>query len=248
MMTPRDRLIVALDTSSLEHATRLACLLQHDAGAFKVGLEAVHACGFKLLNGRGVASPRRIFYDCKLHDIPNTVAAAASAIVSHGVWMMNVHAAGGQRMMEAAVTAVRARAEELAVPRPLVIAVTLLTSLDPRELAVEMRVDASVTDYVVHMARQAQSAGCDGVVCSPREVASVRTACGPGFLLITPGVRPAWAERNDQRRTLTPGEAIHAGADFIVVGRPITGSSDPQACCREIVREIAAASEDGSSP
>jgi orotidine-5'-phosphate decarboxylase len=180
----------------------------------------------------------RIFYDCKFHDIPNTVAGAVRAASRRGVWMLNVHASGGRAMMRAAVEAA-AEGRAAGHDRPLVIAVTVLTSLDSATLAGEFGMAETAGDHAVRLARLAQESGCDGVVASPHEAGAIRAACGPDFRLIIPGVRPAGADRGDQKRVMTPGEAVLAGADYLVVGRPITGAPDPVAAARAVNAEAA---------
>lgn len=237
-MNARDRIIVALDVPSAEEAVTLVGLLKDRVGGFKVGLELFHAEGpaiFTKIHEAGIA---RIFYDAKLHDIPNTVARTCRILTSFGVWMANVHAAGGVAMMKAAVDAAQESARRLGVSPPKIVAVTLLTSIGALELAEELRVDCSVTDYVVYLARSAKRAGCDGVVCSPHEVPVVRWACGPEFLVVTPGVRPTWAEAGDQKRVMTPAEAVKAGSDYVVVGRPITAAPNPAEAADRIAQEI----------
>ncbi len=244
-MKSSERIIVALDVPSASNAVDLAKALRDHVGAVKVGLELTHAAGFGVFDELRAAGVERIFYDCKLHDIPNTVAGATRAIVSRGVWMMNVHASGGSRMMRASVDAAEDAARCASLQRPLIIAVTLLTSLTPLDLAVEMRVDSSTVDYVRQMAVLAKSSGCDGVVCSPQEIGTVRWACGPEFVIVTPGVRPHWADPGDQRRYMTPAEAVRAGADYLVIGRPITGAADPVMAATRVAEEMEAALEPG---
>lgn len=217
----------------------MAALLQRDVAGFKVGLELVNAAGFDIFARlQDLAGPTtKIFYDCKFHDIPNTVAGAVRAAARRGVWMLNVHAGGGSEMMQAACRAATEGAEAAGVPRPLVIAVTVLTSASADVLRNELGVAQPLDQYVVHLARLAQDSGCDGVVASPLEIAAIRAACGPGFLIITPGVRPLGADAGDQKRILTPGEAMRAGADYLVVGRPITAAPDPAAAARAINQE-----------
>jgi orotidine-5'-phosphate decarboxylase len=180
-----------------------------------------------------------VFLDLKFHDIPNTVAQAVEAAVSTGAWMINVHASGGRAMMEAAARAGAGAAAASGRPPPLLIGVTVLTSMDAPTLG-SVGVERTLLDQVVGLARLAQDAGLDGVVASPQEVAAIRAACGPDFAIVTPGIRgaSAGAERNDQARTMGPADAVRAGATYIVVGRPIVAASDPPGAARRIVEEL----------
>jgi orotidine-5'-phosphate decarboxylase len=173
-----------------------------------------------------------VFLDLKFHDIPNTVAAACRAAADLGVWMLNVHASGGRRMMEAAREAV-----DKSMHRPMLIGVTVLTSMDEAELR-EIGVARSPREQVLHLAGLVQQSGLDGVVCSAQEAAELRELFGPGFALVTPGIRPAGTDAGDQSRIMTPARAIRAGADYLVVGRPITQAADPTAALRSIQTEI----------
>ena len=185
------------------------------------------------------ASGAHVFLDLKFHDIPNTVAQAVDAAVHTGAWMINVHASGGVAMMEAAVQAGREAAQRLRRPPPLLIAVTVLTSMDEAGLR-DTGIQRSLLDHVVALARMAQAAGLDGVVASPQETASIHKACGDRFIIVTPGIRGASAgnEPNDQMRTMGPAEAIQAGASYVVVGRPIIGAPDPRAAAVTIADEL----------
>ena len=238
-MHPTSPILLPLDTDTADKALALATLLRDEVAGFKVGLELINAAGFGLLDQlQVVAGPDvRIFYDCKFHDIPNTVAGASRAAARRGVWMFNVHASGGTAMMRAAVQAASEGARSAGLARPLVIAVTVLTSIDTATLQGELGVPGGLATQVVRLARLAQDSGCDGVVASPQEVSAIRDACGPKFLLVIPGVRPAGADIGDQKRVMTPGEAMGAGADFLVVGRPITAAPDPVAAARRINAE-----------
>jgi orotidine-5'-phosphate decarboxylase len=185
---------------------------------------------------RAVAGGERLFLDLKFHDIPNTVAGAVRAACHLRPALLNVHASGGATMMQAAAEAAREAAEDMEVERPLVLGVTVLTSLDDEDLAaVGQRGPAR--EQVIRLARLAQASGLDGVVCSPREIVALRKACGPGFVLLVPGIRPAWAAKGDQKRTMTPAEALAAGADYLVIGRPITAAEDPTAAARRILED-----------
>lgn len=201
----------------------------------KVGLELFVAAGppvVQRLRDQGL----RVFLDLKFHDIPNTVAGAVQSAVATGAWMMNVHASGGSAMMRAAAAAATKAAAALGRPRPLVIGVTVLTSMTAEVLA-EVGVTRPVIDQVVHLAKLAKQSGLDGVVASPQETAAIRAACGPDFQIVTPGIRPVEQQgKDDQARTLTPAEAMQAGATYLVIGRPITGAPNP----REAAEQIAA--------
>jgi len=236
-MSARDKLIVALDVPSAEAGLRLAEQLRGHVGTFKVGLENFTAEG-PVLARFLVAIGEKVFLDLKLHDIPNTVRAAARQAAQLGVRMFNVHASGGRKMMEAALAGAQegsaGRGDGL---RPLVLAVTVLTSLAGEDLT-ELGMSGSAEEAVVRLARLAQQAGLDGVVASPREVAALRQALGPGFTIVTPGIRPASAAADDQARVATPGSAIRAGADYLVVGRPITEAPNPAAAADAIVAEM----------
>jgi len=236
-MSARDKLIVALDLPSADAATRLAQKLHGHAGMFKVGSELFTAEG-PLLARYLVAAGEKVFLDLKFHDIPNTVRAAAREAALAGVSMLNVHALGGEKMMEAAREGARAAERKCSqTARPLVLAVTLLTSLERPDLQ-DLGLAGAPEEVVVRLARLARQAGLDGVVASAREIAAVRAACGPRFVIVTPGIRPASAAAHDQVRIATPGHAIQAGADYLVVGRPITEAPDPVAAADAIVGEM----------
>ncbi len=233
---PKDRIYVALDTQDLTRAANLARALAGLVGGVKLGKEFFTAQGPDGV--RAVAGGERLFLDLKFHDIPNTVAGAVRAAVHLRPAILNVHASGGRTMMQAAAEAAREAAEDAEVPRPLVLGVTVLTSLDDDDLeAVGQAGPAG--DQVLRLARLAQESGLDGVVCSPREIAALRRACDPAFVLLVPGIRPDWAAKGDQKRVTTPAEALAAGADYLVIGRPITGAEDPAAAARRIDRELA---------
>jgi orotidine-5'-phosphate decarboxylase len=237
-MEAGERIILALDVDNAYQAIRLAAQLAGRVGAFKVGLELVNAAGIGIFDKLKDAGAIRIFYDAKLHDIPNTVAGAARAVARQELWMVNVHAAGGRRMIAAAADALKTTASEIGVAPPILLAVTLLTSLSAEELAGELHVGLSPVEYVTQMARMAQAAGAQGVVASPQEIKAVRAACGPNFLIVTPGVRPAGMDAGDQRRTMTPGGAVRRGADYLVVGRAVTTAPDPAEAAQRIAQEI----------
>ncbi len=237
-MSAREKLIVALDFPSARAAARVAEKLCGRVGMFKVGLELFAAEG-PVLARYLVATGEKIFLDLKLHDIPNTVRAAAREAAQLGVSILNVHASGGRRMMEAAREGAEEGAGRIGSPRPLVVAVTVLTSLGDNDLG-EMGVTGGAEEAVLRLARLARAAGLDGVVASPREIAALRRELGRDFVIVTPGIRPASAAMGGQVRVATPAAAVRAGADFLVVGRPITEAGDPVATADSIVAEIEA--------
>jgi orotidine-5'-phosphate decarboxylase len=228
-------ILVALDVESAARAVELADVLRGSVGGFKIGKQLFTAAGpamVRELTSRG----DRVFLDLKFHDIPNTVAGAVQSAVATGAWMVNVHASGGRAMMKAAAESARNTAEKLGQPRPLVIAVTVLTSMDDAALK-EVGVGRTMIEQVVQLATLAQESGLDGVVASPQEVQAIRRACGADFQIVTPGIRPADQQgKDDQARTLTPAEAMSAGSSYLVIGRPITAAPNP----REAAERIAA--------
>jgi len=224
-----NRLIAALDTPTRADADALVARLGGVPSWFKIGLELFCSEGPAIVREH-VGSGRAVMLDLKLHDIPETVARATARVAELGAGLLTVHAGGGRAMLEAAVTA--------AGPATRVLAVTVLTSLDEQDLA-DVGAQGPVADLVTRRARLAISAGCAGVVASPHEVAAIRAIAPPAFLIVTPGVRPAGAAVGDQKRVMTPKQARDAGADLVVVGRPLRDASDPAAAARAIVAELA---------
>jgi orotidine-5'-phosphate decarboxylase len=231
---PDTRIIVALDYASAEAAIALAQQLDPRSCRVKVGKELFTSAGPAVVE-QLVGSGFDVFLDLKYHDIPNTAAAACVAAANLGVWMLNVHASGGLAMMQAA----RERLEGLAKP-PLLIAVTVLTSLDDKDLA-DIGCPGKTIERVERLAELSAKAGLDGIVCSPREATALRRTLGQQFLLVTPGVRPAQDASGDQKRIMSPSQAIAAGADHLVIGRPITAAVNPMAALSAIQDELAAA-------
>ncbi len=234
MGQPVSRLIVALDVPTTAEATDLARRLAPHLAAVKVGSQLFTAEGPRAVHAlRDLGL--RVFLDLKFHDNPNTVAGAVAAARSLGVWMVNVHASGGSAMLRAAAEAAAKGGAPDA--RPLVLGVTVLTSLEESDLRAAFGTTRTLREQVQYLAREVRSAGLDGVVVSPHEIADIRGACGADFLILTPGVRPAQTDPGDQRRVLTPGEAIRAGANYVVVGRPILAAKDPVEVAHRIADE-----------
>lgn len=241
MSSPVNPIFCAIDTTDIGKATGLAVGLSDSVGGLKLGMEFFYAHG-----PRGLDAVRRagrdlpLFLDLKFHDIPTTVAGAVRAVVPLKPYMINVHAGGGREMMRQAALTAAEVSERLGVRRPLVVAVTVLTSLDDAGIA-EVGLTGPVLDNVVRLATLARDCGLDGVVCSARETRVLRAECGSGFKLVVPGVRPAWSGLDDQKRVVTPAVAVAEGADILVIGRPITSDIDPGQAARRIVDELSGA-------
>lgn len=230
------QLVVALDVDKPDDAERLIDELYELDLVYKVGMEPLYGYGeriFSYMEARDV----RHFLDAKLHDIPRTVAAGVKQLVRHGTHIIDVHALGGAEMMHAAVEAANARAHELGMTRPHVFAVTILTSMSERDLH-GVGLAGSPLENVMRLASLAKDAGCAGVVCSAHESRDIKTLCGKDFLTLTPGIRPAGAAHGDQKRVTTPADAVRAGADYLVVGRPITQAPDAFAAAKSILDQM----------
>jgi orotidine-5'-phosphate decarboxylase len=233
----KDRLILAVDTSTVDGARRLIDELHEYVGIFKIGLELFMNSGpaiLTLFQERNL----KLFFDGKFLDIPNTVSRASEAIARAGVQMFTVHATGGAKMLQACAQATIKAAQAADVEPPIILGVTVLTSLDDNMLANELNVRVPVREQVISLAKLCQSSGLTGIVASAEEVGELRAALGQSMVLVTPGVRPKWAETNDQSRIVTPGQALKNGSDYLVIGRPITASGDRREAAKKILDEM----------
>ncbi|MCW5315203.1 orotidine-5'-phosphate decarboxylase [Nostoc sp. KVJ3] len=232
------RVIVALDVPDEQSAIALIDQLPQVVW-WKVGLELFTSTGPKILEVLK-SKEKRIFLDLKFDDIPNTVAGACRSAARYGVDLLTIHATAGRDALKAAIEAAHEGAAKAGLQPPKLIAITLLTSISARQLALDLKIPLELPEYALEMALLAQECGLDGVVCSPQEVAQLRETCGNDFLLVCPGVRPTWADIGDQKRSLTPSQAIIAGADYLVIGRPITTATEPGLAWKRISEELTA--------
>lgn len=231
------KICLALDVDSMEDALRLTSELKDSVGVFKIGKQLFTRYGPSIVEKINKAGGN-VFLDLKFHDIPNTVSLAAREATRLGVGIFNVHACGGSEMMKSAVKKTSEAALEFGVQKPLLLAVTVLTSLSDEILKKEIRSRNNVKSQVLHYASLAKSSGLDGVVASPQEIKVIRKKCGKDFIILTPGIRPLWSQKNDQKRTMTPREAIEAGANYIVIGRPITAHENPREAAQMVLQEL----------
>lgn len=239
-MKAKERIVLALDVDTKEKALELVNDLKDYVGVFKVGMQLFNSAGPKIVEEINQLGGK-VFVDLKLHDIPNTVSAAGKVLTRLNCYMFNVHAAGGREMMKKTADEVAAEALKLGINNPITLAVTVLTSISQSELENDMFIkDMKIEELVVNWALMAKESGINGVVCSPQEITAIRRACGSDFKIVTPGIRPAWAAKNDQKRITTPREAIQLGADYIVIGRPITAADDPIEAAQKIIEELEA--------
>jgi orotidine-5'-phosphate decarboxylase len=236
-LTAADRFVLALDVDNDQEALGIVSELKGSVGMFKVGHQLFTAYGPDIVR-RIIGMGGRVFLDLKYHDIPNTVAKASAEAVKLGVSIFNVHALGGLDMMKASAESAKEAAQKFGLPSPIVLAVTILTSMDEKNLRKELKITRSLQREVSHLARLAQRAGMHGVVASPQEIKMLRRAVRGQFVILTPGVRPDWAGKDDQKRVMTPREAVAAGADYLVVGRPVLKAADRQAAVEKILEEI----------
>lgn len=235
----KEKVIVALDVDDVKGCKRILSQLKGKVSVFKVGLELFTACGPKIID-LVHESGAKVFLDLKFHDIPNTVAAACRMAVRMGVFMMNVHSTGGLQMMKWAVEHTQAEADRLGVSRPILLGVTILTSLTAEEIRDEIGIERSLSDEVLHLAKLTKRAGFDGVVASSHEIEVIKKKVDQDFIVVTPGIRPSWfvSGRSDQKRVMTPKMAFDLGADYIVIGRPIIQDRDPAKACERVFEEI----------
>jgi len=236
-LTAKERLVLALDVDDFKKADELVDKLSNYVGVFKIGSQLFTAEGAKVVN---MVNERggKVFLDLKFHDIPNTVARAAEVATKLGVYIFNVHTSGGYEMMRAAAEASEKISLALGVRKPIILGVTLLTSINQEILEKEIGIKKKLEEQVVHLAKLAKAAGLDGVVASSWEIREIRKACGEDFVILTPGIRPAGKSSDDQKRIMTPREAKKLGADFLVIGRPIRNASNPVEAAKEILREM----------
>lgn len=232
-----ERLIVALDVSTAKEALKIVDSLDNTVSFYKVGMQLYNSEGPEIvrqITGRG----KKVFVDLKFHDIPNTAAQAGGVLTRLGVSIFNLHAAGGTIMMKETLAKAQEEAAKLGVERPKIIAVTVLTSMNQQQFEQDLGYQVAIRDKVRQWSLMAKEAGMDGVVASAEELPMIRESCGEDFLVVTPGIRPAWAASNDQQRIVTPKDAIKMGASHIVVGRPIYGGENPQQAALKILAEM----------
>ena len=236
-MQAKDKICLAIDVKTKEDAQLLVSELKDYVGVYKVGKELFTSVGPEIVKTI-VNNGGKVFLDLKYHDIPNTVAKAGEAATKLGVYMFNVHCSGGKAMMEAVAKSVKETAEQNSLSRPLVLGVTILTSISQEELNNELNIPGTVEEQVVRFAKLAKDAGLDGVVASPKEIKAIRAVCGDKFVIVTPGIRPVWAKKNDQQRITTPKQAIDDGASYLVIGRAITAQENKAEAAKKILDEI----------
>ncbi len=233
----KEKIIVALDVPTRAEALALVDKLHDEVGSFKIGMQLYNAEGPDII--RDIQNlGGKVFVDLKFHDIPNTVGEVSRVITGRAPFMMTLHAGGGKKMLAAAAKATNEKAESMGITAPITLAVTVLTSISQAEFEEEVGITKPIAEQVVLWAKMAKEAGITGVVASPKEITAIREACGEDFTIVTPGIRPLWAATNDQSRVMTPKEAVEAGANYLVIGRPITAQPNQVEAAKKIVAEI----------
>ena len=239
----RDRLVLALDVNTMKEAKELVTELKDYTGVFKIGLQLFNSVGpdiIKMVQDEG----KEIFFDGKFHDIPNTVAKASANLVKHGVTFFNIHIMGGSKMISTCLKLTGETAKSYGLPKPIVLGVTLLTSFGQKTLTKELLINHNIDDYVNQLAKIAKDSGLDGIIASATDVPKIKKACGKDFIILCPAIRPTWSVVNDQIRVVTPKDAIKAGVDFLVVGRPITSAKDRVTAAKLVLDEMEEAIEE----
>lgn len=237
MSKAKEKIVIALDFDSIDKSIETIDQLSPYVDIFKIGLQLFCSEGLKVIELLTNYN-KKIFFDCKLHDIPNTVAKASEALVNHGITFFNVHALGGYQMMNDCVQAANKAAESKGLNPPIVLGVTLLTSINQVTLTNDLDINYDINDYVIRLAKLAQKAGLSGVVASALEAKKIKEHCGEKFIVLAPGIRPVWATSYDQKRIVTPNDAIKAGCDYMVIGRPVTHSNNQVEAMKLIIDEI----------
>ena len=241
----RDKLVLPLDVNTLDEARELVTELKDYVGVFKVGLQLYTSVGpdiIKMIQDEG----REIFFDGKFHDIPNTVAKASANLIKHGVTFFNIHITGGSKMISSCTKIARETAKSLGLPKPKILGVTILTSFGQRTLTEELLININIDDYVTQLAKVAKKSGLDGIIASATDIPKIKKECGEDFIILCPAIRPTWSVVNDQIRVVTPRDAIRAGVDYLVVGRPITSANDRVSAAKLILDEMQEAFEECS--
>lgn len=234
----KDRIVLALDCDSLEDAEKYVIMLKNYVGYFKVGIQLAIACGYKETVQMIKKHGAKVFFDGKFNDIPYTTAKAAANLLKNGVDFFNLNAVGGSKMMLTTVKLTREIAKKLNIPKPTILAVTTLSSFGQKTLSEELNVKGNIEEYGIHLAKIAKENEMDGVVASAAEAVKIRQELGDDFIIMCPAVRPSWSVVNDQLRVVTPSEAIKAGVDYMIIGRPITSHDNPVAAAKLIINEI----------
>lgn len=233
----KDRIILALDVDTIEEVEKYTSLLKDYVGYFKVGLQLYTACGFEAIEVIKKHNAK-VYFDGKFHDIPNTVAKASVNLLKKGIDFFNINASGGSKMISTTVKLCKETAKKLDMAPPTILGVTLLSSFGQRTLTEELNVKVNIDEYVSHIARIAKEAGISGVIASATEAKKIRQELGEDFMIMCPAIRPTWSVVNDQIRVVSPSDAINAGVDYMVIGRPITSADDPVAAAKLIINEI----------